>query len=611
MCLALHGGTMWSRSWAFLIVLMLVQAADATVTRVWTSSGSNVNHLVCAGDDTLDAGACGATTSCQLGTASPAACEVGECFFDTDATAGQNLYGCTAANTWTLLGDGTGSVSPGGPDTAVQFSASGSFAGDSAFTFNSGTDTLTVPVVTNAGSGLLLDDSVSLYDSVTNVTASLPFLEVTSNYDQSGVAVNSSAISFSPTVSVGDTGASLLLSSVELLRAIYDLNVDGTSPSASLMFAAELFSFPTIATNVPSASFGSHYATHVIGAFRHTSTGTGTFTSQRTFNDEWALQSTGTGTASIGEHTSFRSAPRWEAAAGSAVQVTARRGLWVSDYSETNQFTGNGTESLTSNIGIEIDALTAGSTNIGIRNASPYVSKPSQQAPGAGFTITVDAEYVELDPASSVTSSATTAVAAGADGQRVVFSNTDSGSNTVTFQDGANLALDGDFTLNPGDTLTLIYDSTASSWLELSRGDNDSSDSGGGGGGSTVTSAQASISGSADACAISTVGTSETTAVSLGYDNSGKSTLISTTVVLGSVGSSRTFTARLYVGPTGSTSQVAESTGTMTAGEDISFTLFYLDTTSAAGRTAELKVFANGGTSNTVDGCFLTRISHN
>ena len=41
-------------------------------------------------------------------TTLPATCNVGEQYFDTDATAGQNLYGCTAANTWTLLGDGGG-----------------------------------------------------------------------------------------------------------------------------------------------------------------------------------------------------------------------------------------------------------------------------------------------------------------------------------------------------------------------------------------------------------------------------------------------------------------------------------------------------------------------
>lgn len=38
------------------------------------------------------------------GTDLPASCAVARLFFDTNATAGQNLYGCTATDTWTLQG---------------------------------------------------------------------------------------------------------------------------------------------------------------------------------------------------------------------------------------------------------------------------------------------------------------------------------------------------------------------------------------------------------------------------------------------------------------------------------------------------------------------------
>ncbi|MBI4443516.1 MAG: hypothetical protein HY649_09110 [Acidobacteria bacterium] len=55
------------------------------------------------------------------GTAPPANCTVGELFYDTDATAGQNLYGCTATDTWTLLGDGGGAG--GGDNISVNGSA--------------------------------------------------------------------------------------------------------------------------------------------------------------------------------------------------------------------------------------------------------------------------------------------------------------------------------------------------------------------------------------------------------------------------------------------------------------------------------------------------------
>jgi len=43
-----------------------------------------------------------------------------------------------------ITASGGGGGTPGGADTQVQFNNSGAFAGDSAFTYNSGTDTLTV-----------------------------------------------------------------------------------------------------------------------------------------------------------------------------------------------------------------------------------------------------------------------------------------------------------------------------------------------------------------------------------------------------------------------------------------------------------------------------------
>lgn len=45
-----------------------------------------------------------ATKPNKSGAALPAACSVGETFFLTNAPAGQNLYGCSAANTWNAIG---------------------------------------------------------------------------------------------------------------------------------------------------------------------------------------------------------------------------------------------------------------------------------------------------------------------------------------------------------------------------------------------------------------------------------------------------------------------------------------------------------------------------
>lgn len=69
-----------------------------------TGSGA----LVFGTAPTLDASVLTTSVLLPNGITLPATCSVGMLYFDSDATAGVNLYGCTALNTWTLLGDGGG-----------------------------------------------------------------------------------------------------------------------------------------------------------------------------------------------------------------------------------------------------------------------------------------------------------------------------------------------------------------------------------------------------------------------------------------------------------------------------------------------------------------------
>jgi hypothetical protein len=54
-----------------------------------------------------DASGAVSTKPVKVGSTVPATCEAGEQLFKTDAPAGQNLYFCTAANTWTQMKGGT------------------------------------------------------------------------------------------------------------------------------------------------------------------------------------------------------------------------------------------------------------------------------------------------------------------------------------------------------------------------------------------------------------------------------------------------------------------------------------------------------------------------
>lgn len=98
--------------------------------------------------------------SIRTGTTTPSTCSVGDVFFDTDATAGRNIYGCTSANTWTLEGDGSAAVP--GSDTQVIFNDGGAFGADAGATYNKTTDTLTL------GGALLLGGGINFSGAITD-----------------------------------------------------------------------------------------------------------------------------------------------------------------------------------------------------------------------------------------------------------------------------------------------------------------------------------------------------------------------------------------------------------------------------------------------------------
>ncbi len=95
-----------------------LEAGSAPAFSVITTGTNTGAAMTWGAGSSLDAGAADSTNPCKEGTTPPATCGVGECFFDTDATAGSNLFGCTATDTWTLQSGGGGGA-PVGADYLV------------------------------------------------------------------------------------------------------------------------------------------------------------------------------------------------------------------------------------------------------------------------------------------------------------------------------------------------------------------------------------------------------------------------------------------------------------------------------------------------------------
>lgn len=92
----------------------LIQSPPTTspelyISGIWSCAAGYCADLAAGAGDSLDATGADTTAPCKDGTTAPATCSVGECFFDTDASAGSNLQLCTATNTWSTVSGSGGS----------------------------------------------------------------------------------------------------------------------------------------------------------------------------------------------------------------------------------------------------------------------------------------------------------------------------------------------------------------------------------------------------------------------------------------------------------------------------------------------------------------------
>lgn len=131
---------------------------------------------------------------------------------------------------------------------------------------------------------------------------------------------------------------------------------------------------------------------------------------------------------------------------------------------------------ITTSIGVEVDALSGATTNIGIRNASTYVATPStaQNITAVGNTILANAEIVQLTANGSYTLTSAPTIANGQDGQILTILNVDS-ADTITLQDQGTLASSNlrlsatTVAIAPRCSLRLMYSSTVGDWVQIGQ----------------------------------------------------------------------------------------------------------------------------------------------
>jgi hypothetical protein len=103
---------------------VLMHYRRAILVAAWLIGVANGQTLVDlrTQSKSVDFSGANSTKPFQSGTVLPATCLVDQAFFETNAPAGLNLYGCTAVNSWTLLSAGilTGDVT--GPADATRVS---------------------------------------------------------------------------------------------------------------------------------------------------------------------------------------------------------------------------------------------------------------------------------------------------------------------------------------------------------------------------------------------------------------------------------------------------------------------------------------------------------
>ena len=119
---------------------VVLGAATACLGQTVVNGSRTVKGTLAVSGSTsaVDFSQAASTTPAMSGTSLPATCTVGNVYFKTDANPGQNLYFCTATNTWSQMTGGTVcakyTVTTGGGNWTVNGSNAGALAASTSQT---------------------------------------------------------------------------------------------------------------------------------------------------------------------------------------------------------------------------------------------------------------------------------------------------------------------------------------------------------------------------------------------------------------------------------------------------------------------------------------------
>ncbi len=221
----------------------------------------------------VDFTAASTTKPMKTGTVLPAACGVGEAFFQTNAPAGSNLYLCTSQNSWTLQ---SGTPGPTGPSGAAgPTGATGPSGANGAIAHvQSGGASLPVEGILNFTGGGCTDDPTNSRTDCTG--AGIAGLSIAVNGAAQGTQPTLNMISGTGIIQTcsNNTGASRVdctpaldtafAPSRSLDQAGTDHSIIATSAGSGVTFIAS--GSPTLATYTQNQTFSFIAADHACAA---------------------------------------------------------------------------------------------------------------------------------------------------------------------------------------------------------------------------------------------------------------------------------------------------------------------------------------------------------